>query len=39
MGELEAGDYSYLSYDRYSDSVTIYISPRDSGSLISIIVN
>ena len=39
MGELEAGDYSYLSYDRYSDSVTIYISPRDSGSLVSVIVS
>ena len=39
MGELEAGDYSYLSYDHYSDSVTIYISPRDSGSLVSVIVS
>ena len=39
MGELVVGDYSLLSYDRYSDSVTIYVSPRDSGSLISSIVN
>src|SRR3990172_5813867 len=31
MGELVAGDYSLLSYDRYADAATIYISPRDSG--------
>jgi hypothetical protein len=38
MSSLEAGDYSFLSYDRYEDHATIYISPRDSGSLVSIIV-
>ena len=38
MGELVAGDYSLLSCDRYSDSATIYISPRGSGSLVSVIV-
>jgi len=39
MGELVVGDYSLLSYDRYSDSVTIYISPRDLGSLVSVVLN
>jgi hypothetical protein len=39
MGELVVGDYSLLSYDRNADSVTIYISPRDSGSLVSVMLN
>ncbi len=38
MGPLESGDYSYLTYERYENSATIYISPRDGGSLVSILV-
>ncbi|HET7011777.1 MAG TPA: hypothetical protein VFI11_13455 [Anaerolineales bacterium] len=38
MAPFVSGDYSYLSYARYEASATIYISPGDSGSLISIVV-
>jgi hypothetical protein len=37
MGPLESGDYSYLTHERYGRA-TIYISPRDGGSLVSILV-
>jgi hypothetical protein len=38
LGGFGSGDYGLLSYDRYDDHATITISPRDSGSLIFIIV-
>jgi hypothetical protein len=38
MDALRSGSYSYLSYTDGSTRATIYISPRDGGSLVSIII-
>jgi hypothetical protein len=38
LDPIESGSYSLLEYSRGSTDATIYISPRDAGSLVSILI-
>jgi hypothetical protein len=38
MGTIASGSASMMSYYRDGSTATIYISPRDGGSLVSIVI-
>jgi hypothetical protein len=39
LQEFVSGDYSMFDVSRYGESVTIYISPHDMGTIVSIVLD